>query len=747
MEAEKFYTKAEKTVESKYSMEGLPVCRLCGKASADMVEHLGRHHDMSQEAYIEQYPDWPLIPMDNVMSHGTLSFKKREKSNFSVQQTFGFYWNNKKADRMVQGFHTAGPLTPKIDPSYVFNPELTRIALLALHTQDRVLTIGPTGCHEKGTPLLMFDGSIKKVEEVQIGDQLMGPDSTPRTVLELRCGQQEMYTVIPNKGTPFIVNKDHILSLIRTATVTPEGRSRGGEEQHLTRNRTELAAGGHVVDVSVADWLEWSTTQKHLHKLFRVGVEFPEQTPNTYKPIDPYILGLFLGDGCFRSSTPAIDNPDVEIRNAIFDFVKTQPNLAVTEYGISMRLVNPIGKNEHCNPLKEILKKLELWGLSSKEKFIPQQYKVASRMERLLMLAGLLDTDGSLSSNSSFDFISASKILAKDVTFIARSLGFAAYISESEKYCQTGAGGIYYRVSISGEVSEIPTRIVRKQASPRQQKKDVLRTGFTVESTGRVDEYYGFCLDGDCRYVMGDFTVTHNTGKTSLWTQIGARLNYNVVRINFDGGITRADLVGQWVVKGRDMTYQYGILPTGMTLPGTIIIIDEWDTVSDECSFVLQRPLEEESQLLLLEKGEEVISLHPDNIIVATANTNGMGDDTGLYTHGTRLQNYSQINRFSMTIIMDYLPPKEEQQILLNRFDTLEPEEAEMIITVVNTIREAFLKRTVSAPLSTRDAINWCMKYTLLGDIHKAAKYTFINRSPLEDQEVLTSIVKRAFED
>ena len=231
------------------------------------------------------------------------------------------------------------------------------------------------------------------------------------------------------------------------------------------------------------------------------------------------------------------------------------------------------------------------------------------------------------------------------------------------------------------------------------------------------------------------------SGKTSLWEQIAARLNFNFVRINFDAGISRPDLVGQYVPKGGKMEFAY------MTLPGTILVLDEWDSQGEECSFVLQRPLEKRSQLLIMEKGDELISLHPMNIIVATANTQGMGDDSGLYV-GTRMQNYAQINRFELTIELDYLPPEEEEQILLKRFDDdIDDMEARSLVHVANKIREAFVKGELAAPLSTRDLINWAEKYCIWGEPDRSAKYCFINRSPYEDRAVMYGIISRAFDD
>ena len=140
--------------------------------------------------------------------------------------------------------------------------------------------------------------------------------------------------------------------------------------------------------------------------------------------------------------------------------------------------------------------------------FIPHEYKTASRKDRLELLAGLIDTDGHY-NHGRFEFCSKSQQLANDVMFVVRSLGLAAYKSPKEINSTS-----YYCVSISGDCSIVPTRIPRKQSSVRLQKKDVLRTGFTCKPTGTIENYYGFTVDGDNRYLLDDFTVTHNCGKT-----------------------------------------------------------------------------------------------------------------------------------------------------------------------------------------------------------------------------------------
>jgi len=365
----------------------------------------------------------------------------------------------------------------------------------------------PTGCHAKGTDILMYDGSIKKVEDICIGDLLMGDDSTPREVLELHRGQDKMYKITPVKGEPFIVNGGHILSLQKTNT-----RSKDSGRIYPS------TLGGSIVNISVEEYINKSDNFKHIHKLYRTKVNFKNAENNLL--IDPYLLGLFLGDGSFLYNRINICSPDIEIEEAIYNYAE--------QYGLEIRKeiqVNNLSSvyhfithdkqrsKRHSNYLKESLSYLGLMGKNSGEKFIPQEYKITTRENRLKLLAGLLDTDGYMQSNS-FEYSTKSYRLKEDVLFLVRSLGLAGYSST-----KIVKGNTYYRINISGDCSAIPTRIKRKQARKRNQIKNVLVTGFKVEYVW-IDDYYGFTVDKNNLYVMGDFTVTHNSGKTVIMSAI-----------------------------------------------------------------------------------------------------------------------------------------------------------------------------------------------------------------------------------
>lgn len=406
----------------------------------------------------------------------------------------------------------AGPENPVVDEiPYEERYDYQWETMRRLVVMKRMIAQLATGCHAKGQLVLMYDGSLKPVELVEVGDVLMGPDSRPRNVIRLCRGRDQMYRISPLRGgKPFVVNGEHILSLERTS---------------VPDNRPESIYNGEWVELTVNEYLSKDKTFRHLHKLHRSrGIDFCEPSPS----FDPYILGALLGDGSIKEDTPAITTADQEVVEAMEGFAARVGGLKVVcshkgRNGASTyRFSREVGTPQ-TNPVKSALESLSLWGCDSEDKFIPAEYKVAPERDRLELLAGLIDTDG-YKHNGGYDFVSKSKQLAADFAFVARSLGFG--VAEKIKTINSGtyAGNSYYRVSVYGETSRIPVRIARKKADPRRQKKDACLSGFTVEALGE-DDYYGFQVDDDNLYLLDDFTVTHNSGKSRVFKLCSERIN------------------------------------------------------------------------------------------------------------------------------------------------------------------------------------------------------------------------------
>ena len=383
-------------------------------------------------------------------------------------------------DERVDGEHIVFPKTPTPrDHQVKLFDETAAFLLKGLSGVVSAYT-GWGKCLAPHEPVLMFDGSFKATRDLTVGDQLMGPDSKPRTVLATNPGRGLMYKVTPIKGEPFECNDVHILSLRCTA---------------------DCAYGkkGDLINVPLNEWLLWPKGKQHVYKLWRTGVSFPEAKQR----IDPYFLGVLLGDGGLRHSINVTTmDPEIvaeiEKQAAIYGATIRTEN-ANTGKATTYFLTGARGNANRCALRHE----LQCLGLT-KDKFIPRDYKIASKSQRLQLLAGLLDTDGYLNEGV-FEIASSRGRLANDIMFLARSLGFG--VSCGVKVVN---GVSYARITIYGDTCRIPTRLPRKQATNRRQVKDVLLTGFNVEPLGTGD-WFGIQLDGDHLYLLKDFTVTHNT--------------------------------------------------------------------------------------------------------------------------------------------------------------------------------------------------------------------------------------------
>lgn len=348
--------------------------------------------------------------------------------------------------------------------------------------------VGLGKCHGKGTKILMADGTIKNVEDIKVGERLMGDDGTPRNVLSLAHGQEQMYKITLRNGDSFTCNESHILSL-----------------QVSAGNRYKQYRGGDIVNISIKDYLqlpEW--VKEKVLKAYKKPIDNFGWNNHGFD-IEPYMYGLWLGDGNSRHFSFTINNNDTEV----IQYIK---NYAV-KHNLEIREANENGDcttyHLHKGTANSLpYKELNLVHVSAHNgKHVFPTYKYADRITRLQVLAGLLDTDGHLVDNV-YEITTKFEELKEDILFIARSLGFS--VSWSPKIVNKKT---YYRIFISGDTDTIPVLLPRKKATLRKQKKNPLLYSFTVEPLGMGD-YYGFTLDGNHLYLLGDFTVTHNTIQT-----------------------------------------------------------------------------------------------------------------------------------------------------------------------------------------------------------------------------------------
>lgn len=299
-------------------------------------------------------------------------------------------------------------------------------------------SLGIGKCLAPGTEVMLYHGGYRKVEDLREGDLLMGDDSTPRRVTGLTTGTDEMFEIVPfrpKNGPTFTCNSEHILCL-------KDDR-------------------GRTIDISVKDYLK-SRKKLCRYKLYRAPVKYKK----AHVTIDPYRLGLWLGDG----STDGTHNV--------------------------------------------LLNQLRSYGLAvsrTTKKFIPLRYMINSQKVRKELLAGLIDSDGGKYCEGCYGIGLANKDLAEQIVELARSLGYMAAIKLRKVCDQHGTPFDSWTAVVSG-AHDIPVKLRHKKSFGRsaQNRRSTARTGFNIIPKGR-GKYYGFQLDGNHRFLLKGHYVSHNT--------------------------------------------------------------------------------------------------------------------------------------------------------------------------------------------------------------------------------------------
>jgi hypothetical protein len=499
-----------------------------------------------------------------------------------------------KLDGAVYGLNDAKMQIMQMLGQWISNPSAMGTAI-AIN--------GPMGtgkCHTFDTAILMHDGSIKMVQDIVVGDKVMGDDSKSRNVLSLGRGEDELYDIVHSNGEKYGVNSEHIMCLKQSGmNIIKNVKTKSGEtkykvcyfdkndyKQHSKRFSDQTEAERYLHDMKLEhDYIEIPVkTLLKLPKYIRVnlkgykrGVEFSSKNV----PFDPYIIGAWLGDR--TSSKSEITNQDA----AILHYLKTELkkyNLNLVHrseytYGISYDMHEHDTRNNK-NKFLQVLKDCKLIN----NKHIPDVYKINDRQTRLELLAGIIDTDGSYCDNSKgYDIIQKNKVLADDILFVARSLGFSANMSQCEKSCMYKGEkktGTYYRMHLSGDnLSSIPVKCPRKMAkNERMINKDSMVMGITIEPRG-WGKYYGFELDKNHKYLLGDFTITHNTSLVK--EGISKILNREFAFIPLGGATDSSYLEGHsYTYEGSTWGKIVDILIRSKSM-NPVIYFDELDKISE----------------------------------------------------------------------------------------------------------------------------------------------------------------------
>lgn len=277
------------------------------------------------------------------------------------------------------------------------------------------------------------------------------------------------------------------------------------------------------------------------------------------------------------------------------------------------------------------------------------------------------------------------------------------------------------------------------------------------EYVPEIDETYQFnaettlaILAGfmhDCRVLLQGY---HGTGKSTHIEQVAARLNWPCIRVNLDGNITRIDLIGRDAIvveDGKQVTqFKEGIIPWALQRP-VALVFDEYDAARPDVMFILQRLLEHKGKFTLIDQNR-VIAPHACFRLFATANTVGLGDSTGLY-HGTQPINQGQMDRWNIVTTLNYVPAKQEEQIILAKLPALNTKQGtKMIASMVamaNMTRTGFMAGDISTVMSPRTVLHWAKNYQIFDSLSLSFTLTFLNKCDESERAIIAEYYQRCF--
>ncbi len=280
-----------------------------------------------------------------------------------------------------------------------------------------------------------------------------------------------------------------------------------------------------------------------------------------------------------------------------------------------------------------------------------------------------------------------------------------------------------------------------------------------TEHVPEVDNAYRFDKETTLAILAG-FTFNrrvmvqgyHGTGKSTHIEQVAARLNWPCIRVNLDSHISRIDLIGKDAIvlkEGKQVTeFREGILPWALQHP-CALVFDEYDAGRPDVMFVIQRVLEVEGKLTLLDQNR-VIRPNPWFRLFSTANTVGLGDTTGLY-HGTQQINQGQMDRWNIVATLNYLPHAQETEIVLSKLgianDPKMKKTVEAMVALADLTRAGFIAGDISTVMSPRTVITWAENAKIFGDVGFAFRLTFLNKCDEAERATVAEYYQRCFNE
>jgi len=276
------------------------------------------------------------------------------------------------------------------------------------------------------------------------------------------------------------------------------------------------------------------------------------------------------------------------------------------------------------------------------------------------------------------------------------------------------------------------------------------------EYVPEIDKNYKFDRDTTLAIISG-FAFNkrvlvqgyHGTGKSTHIEQIAARLNWPCIRVNLDSHVSRIDLIGKDAITLKEekqiTTFKKGLLPWSIENP-VALVFDEYDAGRPDVMFVIQRLLESDGKLTLLDQNK-ILTPNPSFRIFGTCNTLGMGDESGLY-YGTQNLNQGQLDRWNVFTTLNFMQPEIEEKIIKNKLGKISKkvdQDIKNIVRLANLIRNSFQVSDISIIMSPRTSIIWAQNITIFGDTELAFKLTFFNKCDENDKKIINEFYQRCF--
>ena len=373
-----------------------------------------------------------------------------------------------------------------------------------------VFLAGGAGCLAKDTGVIMSDGSVKKVQHITSGDKVSGPDGSPRTVERLHRGREKMLRVTTVKGDTYVCNKSHVHSFVCSF-------DKCGFEQ------------GEIYNMTYDEWKSIPKSAKKALKLYKSEeVEFTEINQKNL-PISPYVLGLWLGDGVTLNTNIIVGDGDSDvICEKVRKEIGKKYNFQSVKSGHTGCKAYSITSESYKNTYRSYLTK-ECTNQNG-DKIIPLQYLNASPKVRRQVLAGLIDSDG-YNGGKYYEIVTKLDSLKDGIMRLSNSLGLKATCSIKSAEWK-GEIRNYHRISISGDLENVPVSLKRKSIGHRKQVKNVNRFGYSFTELPE-DDYFGFQIkEDDKRFLLENYIVTHNSGKGFALENFMERKKFRVIDVD-----------------------------------------------------------------------------------------------------------------------------------------------------------------------------------------------------------------------